>query len=46
MPIDVAPVIAQIVQEKSNRPTIAMLNTMQDIARTLQRMSFGDKEYV
>ena len=46
MPIDVAPVIAQLVQEKSDRPTIAMLNTMQDIARTLERMSFGDKGYV
>jgi len=46
MPIDVAPVIAQIVQEKGDRPTIAMLNTIQDIARTLQSMSFGDKEYV
>ena len=46
MPIDVAPVIAQLVQEKGDRPTIAMLNTIQDIAKTLERMSLGDKEYV
>lgn len=46
MPIDVAPVIAQLVQEKGDRPTIAMLNTMADIAKTLEKMSLGDKEYV
>jgi hypothetical protein len=41
-----APVIAQLVQEKGDRPTIAMLNTMADIAKTLEKMSLGDKEYV
>jgi D-arabinose 1-dehydrogenase-like Zn-dependent alcohol dehydrogenase len=46
LPIDVAPVIAQLVQEKGDRPTIAMLNTMADIAKATEKMSFGDKEYV
>jgi hypothetical protein len=45
IPIDVAPVIAQLVREKGDRPTIAMINTMCDIAKSLEQMSFGDKEY-